>query len=92
MTETLRYGNLTVAKELDEFLRTEVIDGIGVDADHFWNSLETILDEFGPRNKELLQKREDIQDKIDQWHLARKGEPNDQDAYINFLQEIKITF
>ena len=88
MTETLKYGNLTVAKELDEFLRTEVIDGIGVDADHFWNSLETILDEFGPRNKELLQKREDIQDKIDQWHLSRKGEPHDQDAYINFLQEI----
>ena len=88
MTETLKYGNLTVAKELDEFLRTEVIDGIGVDADHFWNSLETILDEFGPRNKELLQKREDIQDKIDQWHLSRKGEPHDQDAYISFLKEI----
>jgi len=88
MTETLKYGNLTVAKELDEFLRTEVIDGIGVDADHFWNSLETILDEFGPRNKELLQKREDIQDKIDQWHLSRKGEPHDQEAYISFLKEI----
>ena len=88
MTETLRYGNLTVAKELDEFLRTEVIDGIGVDADHFWNSLETILDEFGPRNKELLQKREDIQDKIDQWHLSKKGEPHDQEAYISFLKEI----
>ena len=88
MTETLKYGNLTVAKELDEFLRTEVIDDIGVDADHFWNSLETILDEFGPRNKKLLQKREDIQDKIDQWHLSRKGEPHDQEAYISFLKEI----
>ncbi len=88
MTDTLKYGNLTVAKELDEFLRTEVIDGIGVDADHFWNSLETILDEFGPRNKGLLQKREDIQDKIDQWHLSRKGEPHDQEAYISFLKEI----
>ena len=88
MTETLKYGNLTVAKELDEFLRTEVIDGIGVDAGHFWNSLETILDEFGPRNKGLLQKREDIQDKIDQWHLSRKGEPHDQEAYISFLKEI----
>ena len=88
MTVTLKYGNLTVAKEWDEFLRTEVIDGIGVDADHFWNSLETILDEFGPRNKGLLQKREDIQDKIDQWHLSRKGEPHDQEAYISFLKEI----
>ena len=88
MTETLKYGNLTVAKELDEFLRTEVINGIGVDANHFWNSLETILDEFGPRNKELLQKRKDIQDKIDQWHLSRKDEPHDQEAYISFLKEI----
>ena len=88
MTETLKYGNLTVAKELDEFLRTEVINGIGVDANHFWNSLETILDEFGPRNKELLQKRKDIQDKIDQWHLSRKDEPHDQKAYISFLKEI----
>ena len=88
MTETLKYGNLTVAKELDEFLKSEVVEGIGVDADHFWKSLETILDEFGPRNKELLQKREDIQDKIDQWHLSKKGEPHDQEAYIGFLKEI----
>ena len=35
MTETLKYGNLTVAKELDEFLRREVVDGIDVDADNF---------------------------------------------------------
>ena len=88
MTETLKYGNLTVAKELDEFLKSEVVEGIGVDADHFWKSLETILDEFGPRNKELLQKREDIQGKIDQWHLSKKGEPHDQEAYISFLKEI----
>ena len=88
MTETLKYGNLTVAKELDEFLKSEVVEGIGVDADHFWKSLETILDEFGPKNKELLQKREDIQDKIDQWHLSKKGEPHDQEAYISFLKEI----
>ena len=88
MTETLKYGNLTVAKELDEFLKSEVVEGIGVDADHFWKSLETILDEFGPKNKELLQKREDIQDEIDQWHLSKKGEPHDQEAYISFLKEI----
>tara|TARA_Y100001970_G_scaffold262055_1_gene345813 strand:- start:13911 stop:16082 length:2172 start_codon:yes stop_codon:yes gene_type:complete len=88
MTETLKYGNLTVAKELDDFLRAEVVKGIGVDADQFWSSLETILDDFGPRNKELLKKREEIQNKIDQWHLSKKGEPHDQDAYVSFLKEI----
>ena len=88
MTETLKYGNLTVAKELDDFLRSEVIEGIGVDADQFWASLETILDDFGPRNKELLEKREEIQNKIDQWHLSQKGEAHDQEAYVSFLKEI----
>ena len=88
MTETLKYGNLTVAKELDDFLRSEVIEGIGVDADQFWASLETILDDFGPRNKELLEKREEIQNKIDQWHLSQKGETHDQEAYVGFLKEI----
>ena len=88
MTETLKYGNLTVAKELDDFLRSEVIEGIGVDADQFWASLETILDDFGPRNKELLEKREEIQNKIDQWHLSQKGEIHDQEAYVGFLKEI----
>ncbi len=88
MTETLKYGNLTVAKELDDFLRSEVIEGIGVDADQFWASLENILDDFGPRNKELLEKREEIQNKIDQWHLSQKGEVHDQEAYVSFLKEI----
>ena len=88
MTETLKYGNLTVAKELDEFLRAEVVEGIDVDADQFWKSLETILDDFGPRNTDLLRKREDIQNKIDQWHLSRKGEPHNQEAYVSFLKEI----
>ena len=88
MTETLKYGNLTVAKELDEFLRAEVVEGINVDADQFWKSLETILDDFGPRNTDLLRKREDIQNKIDQWHLSRKGEPHNQEAYVSFLKEI----
>ena len=88
MTETLKYGNLTVAKELDDFLRSEVIEGIGVDADQFWASLETILDDFGTRNKELLEKRKEIQNKIDQWHLSQKGEAHDQEAYVGFLKEI----
>ncbi|HJM59529.1 MAG TPA: malate synthase G, partial [SAR86 cluster bacterium] len=88
MTETLKFGNLTVAKELDEFLRNEVVEGIGVDANKFWDSLESILDDFVPRNKELLKKREDIQETIDEWHLSRKEEPHDHEAYVNFLREI----
>ena len=42
MTDSVNYGGLTVAKELDDFLRNEVIDGIAVDPDQFWSSLESV--------------------------------------------------
>jgi malate synthase len=38
--------------------------------DVFWNGLETIIDEFSPRNKELLEIRESMQEQIDAWHLG----------------------
>ena len=88
MTETLQYGGLTVAKELDDFLREEVVQGIDVDADKFWSSLELILEDFGPRNRSLLEKREELQKQIDEWHIAKKDEGHDHNSYVEFLKEI----
>ena len=88
MTETLQYGGLTVAKELDDFLREEVVQGIDVDADKFWSSLELILEDFGPRNRSLLEKREELQKQIDEWHIAKKNEGHDHNSYVEFLKEI----
>ena len=88
MTETLQYGGLTVAKELDDFLREEVVQGIDVDADKFWSSLELILEDFGPRNRSLLEKREELQKQIDEWHISKKGEGHDHNSYVEFLKEI----
>ena len=88
MSETTRYGNLQVSQELDNFLRNEVVPGIDVDPKEFWQSFEKILDEFGPRNRELLKKRTEIQKKIDEWHIERKGSDHNQQEYISFLKEI----
>jgi malate synthase len=88
MTETLQYGGLTVAKELDDFLREEVVQGIDVDADKFWSSLELILEDFGPRNRSLLEKREELQKQIDEWHISKKNEGHDHNSYVEFLKEI----
>ena len=65
----IKYGNLHVSKELDNFLRNEVVEGLDIAPDQFWNSFEKILEEFGPRNKNLLDKRKDIQNQIDDWQL-----------------------
>ena len=88
MTDSVNYGGLTVAKELDDFLRNEVVDGIAVDPDQFWSSLESVLKEFGPRNTELLATREFLQAQIDQWHIERQGQPHDRESYKQFLKDI----
>ena len=88
MSERTRYGNLQVSQELDNFLCNEVVPGIDVDPKEFWQSFEKILDEFGPRNRELLKKRTEIQKKIDEWHIERRGSDHNQQEYVSFLKEI----
>ncbi|MDC1110491.1 malate synthase G [Gammaproteobacteria bacterium] len=81
-------GSLSVAEELSSFLSTEVLPGLEISEDHFWSSLEKIIHEFSPRNKELLDIRELMQGQIDAWHLANPGEEENLDVYKDFLKEI----
>jgi len=41
-----------------------------------------------PENRKLLRAREELQDKIDKWHVARIGKPHDHEAYKSYLKEI----
>ena len=84
----VKYGSLHVSKQLDTFLREEVVNGINIQPNLFWKSLESILDTFGPKNIELLAKRESLQKQIDNWHLERKGQEHNALEYKNFLKEI----
>ena len=62
MTERAQVGDLQVAKNLFDFVNNEAIPGTGVDADKFWAEFDKIVHELAPRNKELLAKRDDIQE------------------------------
>jgi malate synthase len=81
-------GSLSVAEELSSFLSTEVLPGLEISEDHFWSSLEKIIQEFSPRNKELLDIRESMQSQIDAWHLANPGGEKNLDVYKDFLKDI----
>ena len=81
-------GSLSVSIKLDEFLTSEVLPDLNITSDHFWQSFEIIVQEFGPRNRELLGLRETIQQKIDDWHLSNKGQTHDFESYKSFLKEI----
>ena len=88
MTERVQYGSLQVAKELDELLTAEILPGLNVTHDEFWISFNEIVEEFVPRNNSLISHRENLQKKIDKWHLDRKGQIHNHEEYKTFLKEI----
>jgi malate synthase len=84
----IKKGSLSVSTDLELFLRSEVLPGLDLSEEHFWISLEKIINEFSPKNKTLLGVRESMQEQIDAWHLANPGQENNLDIYKNFLKEI----
>ena len=88
MTERVQRGVLKVSKELDAFLRNEVLEDLDITEDQFWGSFQSIVEEFFPKNKNLLDKREEFQKTIDEWHLKESNKPFNQEAYNQFLKDI----
>jgi len=66
----------------------EIETGTGIDSDAFWQSFESILNELAPQNKALLEKRDAIQAKMDDWYKDNAGPIQDMAAYKAFLTEI----
>jgi len=88
MTERLDRAGLQVDAVLARFVEDEALPGTGIEAGPFWSGFATLLAEFAPRNRALLAKRDELQAKIDAWHIARRGQPHDHAAYKAFLAEI----
>lgn len=81
-------GKLKVANELADLVENQILPGLNIKSDQVWQAFQNILETLGPRNKALLEKRDQLQRQIDEWHLARKGQPIDQAEYQAFLKEI----
>ena len=87
-SERVVAGGLKIDKELYELVREEIAPDTGVDVGVFWAALGSIVNDLEPKNRELLKKRDAIQEKIDAWHNERKGRPIDKVEYETFLTEI----
>src|SRR5216110_1765232 len=88
MAKTIEISGLRIDEKLYDLVRDEIAPGTGVDADEFWQSLAAIVRDLGPKNRALLEKRDELQNQIDRYHLARKGEPFKQEEYTAFLKQI----
>ncbi len=85
MNDRIEIGNLNIADSLYQLVRDEIAPGTGIDPDAFWRSLGEIVAELGPKNAELLRKRDALQREIDSGHTAHKGQAVDS---VDKLMEI----
>ncbi|OCA87098.1 malate synthase G [Pseudobacillus wudalianchiensis] len=81
----VKVGSLQVDQQLLHFINNEVLPGTGVETGEFWEGFSKIVAELTPKNQVLLEKRDELQRKIDQWH---KDHSFQSDQYKAFLKEV----
>ena len=86
--EKINISNLSVDENLVKFINDEAIPGTNVDVKKFWGNFSEVVNKLAPKNKNLIQKRAEIQKKIDEWHISKKESIFDKKEYINFLKSI----
>ena len=86
MQNYITYGRLQVAEQLDAFINQHALPDTGVSPTSFWQGAENLFATFIPQNRALLEKREQLQHKIDEYHKA--GNPVSGQAYPQFLKDI----
>jgi len=80
--------SLKVSEELLSFVNNELLKDLDITSENFWLGFDNVVHELAPKNKELLEIREILQKKIDDWHIKNKGNEIKINDYKKFLQEI----
>ncbi len=88
MTDRVSVGNLRVARVLYDFVNNEALPGTDIDPDSFWAGVDKVVTDLSGQNRELLNRRDELQAQIDKWHRHRVIQPLDPDEYREFLTEI----
>lgn len=83
----IRAADLQVDENLFRFIENEVLaKHPHVKSAQFWQDFSGLVHKFAPLNRELLEKRDRLQLKLDEWHRNHPGAVADYDAYKAFLK------
>ena len=83
-----KINNLSVSSELLDFVNKELLKDTKISPKKFWLGFDEAVHELAPKNKKLIQIREDLQKKIDNWHIKHKDNEINLEEYKKFLKEI----
>ncbi len=86
--EYVKIKNLTISEKLFDFVNTEVLPSTDIGINEFWDGFNSSVHVLAPKNKLLLEKREKLQQKIDDWHKENKSKTFNSSEYEKFLYEI----
>ena len=81
-------NNLKISEELLSFVNNELLKDLDISSEKFWEGFDNAVHDLASRNKELIQIRENLQKKIDDWHIKNKGNEIEIEQYKKFLREI----
>jgi malate synthase len=87
MSERIERAGLRIAKPIYDLVNDQICPGVGVDIESFWSNFADIINKFASKNRELLEKRKDLQTQIDRWHTDNRA-GFEFSEYKNFLQDI----
>ena len=82
-------NKLKVSEDLFYFVNNELIKDTNIIPEKFWQGFDEAVHGLVPKNKELIKTRENLQKKIDDWHIENRGNKIKIDEYKKFLKEIE---
>jgi malate synthase len=87
MESRIQCHGLSIARELYDLVNDEIAPGAGIEPDRFWQEYAKLLEDMGPANRVLLEKRNRMHEQINAYHRENPGKPN-LASYKPFLREI----
>ena len=87
-SDFVSYYGLNVEPLFIDFIEKELLPNIDCDANKFWSELALIIDDFSSINTDLLNFRDQLQDKINEWCKQQDGNIIDELSYTEFLKKI----
>ena len=87
MSEYLERAGLRVDSILAGFVEKELLPDLDISSEAFWQGFEEIINALTVRNRALLERREELQAQLDEYHRTHPGQP-EAGPYHDFLKSI----
>ncbi len=88
MVEYVTHSQIKIDRGLYDFVNNDAILGSDIDADMFWNGFSEIINSLAPINRQLIERREELQILLDEWYCSNRDNGIDYDVYKAYLTDI----